>query len=120
MSHRDARYRFQAISPNLLRKSTCKAVQKMFRCAFPYFFSIFQKLWIFHQEEFPLGRCKLRRPKGNLILGAGEISQKYRSWAPYVTAPKKDFVLEAYPNFLNDASKNRKCTTKHILHCLIT
>ena len=59
-----------------------KAVQNMFNCAFPIFWSIFQKLWIFHQEKFLLGRRKLRRPRRNLVLGTGIFS-----------GPKKGIVL---------------------------
>ena len=59
-----------------------KAVQNMFYCAFPIFWSIFQKLWIFHQEKFLLGRRKLRRPRWNLVLGTGIFSD-----------PKKGIVL---------------------------
>ena len=59
-----------------------KAVQNMFNCAFPIFWSIFQKLWIFHKEKFLLGRRKLRRPRRNLVLGTGIFS-----------GPKKGIVL---------------------------
>ena len=52
----------------------------MFNSAFPIFWSIFQKLWIFHQEKFLLGRRKLRRPRKNSfqrhILSFWKRSQK--------------------------------------------
>ena len=63
------------------------------------------------QEEFCLGRRNLRRPRRIL------------PWAPQLTAPKKNLEKNLKngknPKFFHDASKNRNCTIKCILHSLI-
>ena len=72
-----------------VRKLCDKAVQNTFSCAFPIFFSMFQKLWIFHQEEFCLGHRKLRRPRGNLVLGATKISKNIGLGLRMLRLPKR-------------------------------
>ena len=59
------------------------------------------------QEEFHLGCRNLRRPRRIL------------PWAPQLTAPKINLKIGKNPKFFRDASKNRNCTIKCILHSLI-
>ena len=59
-----------------------KAVQISFNCAIPIFSSTLQKLRIFPILKLffpiPLGRRKLRRPRGLVILGAATYGAQDR------------------------------------------
>merc|ERR1711942_92316 len=64
------------------------------------------------QGRILLGRRKLRRPRGNSVFGA----------ATYCAQDKfeKNLKIGKNPKIFYDASKNRNCTIKCILHSLTT
>ena len=61
------------------------------------------------QDRSLFGHCKLQRQDKYVLW-------PMRSLAPWFMAPK--MVFGKNPKFLKYALRNRKCTTKRILHCL--
>ena len=87
-----------------VRKLCDKAVQNTFSCAFPIFLASFEIFGFSTKKNSVLGAVSYGAQEAIWSWVPLKFLKKYSSWAPYVTAPKKDFVLEAYPNFLKDAS----------------
>ena len=71
---------------------------------FLFFLESFKKFGFSTKKNSVLGAVSYGAQEAIWSWVPLKFLKKYSSWAPYVTAPKKDFVLEAYPNFLKDAS----------------